>query len=113
LHAPSVSRGAQIHAKLGRIAPREREPLFLRYLKFGNGKMCVGSSLRANGSRECAPDDRFREAIQNLLSGLLDCFVAFAPLRKRVAFVAGNDELVESTDRTNPRLITPADYSPW
>ncbi len=23
------------------------------------------SSLRANGSRECAPDDRLREAIQN------------------------------------------------
>jgi hypothetical protein len=36
------------------------------------------SSLRANGSRECAPDDRLREAIQNLQQ-LLDCFVAFAP----------------------------------
>jgi hypothetical protein len=32
------------------------------------------SSLRANGSRECAPDDRLREAIQNSLqekTGLL------------------------------------------
>ena len=33
---------------LGRVAPRE----------------CLSSSLRANGSRECAPDDRLREAIQ-------------------------------------------------
>jgi len=29
----------------------------------------------ANGSRECAPDDRLREAI-HLLGGKLDCFVA-------------------------------------
>jgi len=33
------------------------------------------SSLRANGSRECAPDDRLREAIQSR-EGNLDCFVA-------------------------------------
>jgi hypothetical protein len=26
----------------------------------------LATSLRANGSRECAPDDRLREAIQNL-----------------------------------------------
>src|SRR5258708_4110176 len=32
-------------------------------------------SLRANGSRECAPDDRLREAIQKC-SKELDCFVA-------------------------------------
>jgi hypothetical protein len=32
-------------------------------------------SLRANGSRECAPDDRLREAIQSHAQGL-DCFVA-------------------------------------
>jgi hypothetical protein len=30
------------------------------------------ASLRANGSRECAPDDRLREAIQEKM----DCFVA-------------------------------------
>jgi len=37
-------------------------------------------SLRANGSRERAPDDRLREAIQ-IPSWLkvLDCFVADAP----------------------------------
>jgi hypothetical protein len=32
--------------------------------------------LRANGSRECAPDDRLREAIQLLREMPLDCFVA-------------------------------------
>jgi hypothetical protein len=31
------------------------------------------------------------EAIQNRAKGL-DCFVAIAPLRKRFAFVAGNDD---------------------
>src|ERR1700733_3902307 len=36
-----------------------------------------GTSLRANGSRECAPDDRLREAIHSfflLLHGLLRRF---------------------------------------
>src|SRR3984893_14545419 len=33
-------------------------------------------SLRANGSRECAPDDRLCEAIHHAASGRLDCFVA-------------------------------------
>jgi hypothetical protein len=40
--------------------------------------VCVSrnvSSLRANGSRECAPDDRLREAIQNFRQ-ILGCFVA-------------------------------------
>src|SRR5262249_13017078 len=37
------------------------------------------SSLRANGSRECAPDDRLREAIHAAARGELDCFVAVAP----------------------------------
>jgi hypothetical protein len=46
--------------------------------------------LRANGSRECAPDDRLREAIHRAAKQV-DCFVAIAPLRKRLAFVAGND----------------------
>jgi hypothetical protein len=30
--------------------------------------MTLTPSLRANGSRECAPDDRLREAIQNATS---------------------------------------------
>jgi hypothetical protein len=28
-----------------------------------SANQCIFSSLRANGSRECAPDDRLREAI--------------------------------------------------
>jgi hypothetical protein len=30
------------------------------------GKLSLYPSLRANGSRECAPDDRLREAIQSM-----------------------------------------------
>jgi len=37
--------------------------------------MQPSSSLRANGSRECALDDRLREAIQSRKERL-DCFVA-------------------------------------
>jgi len=40
----------------------------------------VVPSLRANGSRECAPDDRLREAIHRTAQRKkLDCFVACAP----------------------------------
>jgi hypothetical protein len=48
----------------------------------GAGLLCGGlfpSSLRATGSRECAPDDRLREAIQLRRRKILDCFVALAP----------------------------------
>ena len=42
----------------------------------GQGRKKEGrSSLRANGSRECAPDDRLREAIHSRKERL-DCFVA-------------------------------------
>src|SRR6187402_693419 len=34
------------------------------------------TSLRANGSRERAPDDRLREAIHSAACGEMDCFVA-------------------------------------
>ena len=38
------------------------------------------SFLRANGSRERAPDDRLRKAIHyRITSGRMDCFVAVAP----------------------------------
>jgi hypothetical protein len=43
------------------------------------------------GSRERAPDERLRQAIQiSSVEANLDCFVAYAPLRKRFAFVAGS-----------------------
>jgi hypothetical protein len=36
-------------------------------------------SLRANGSRVCAPDDRLREAIHSFFARLeMDCFAALA-----------------------------------
>jgi len=47
-------------------------------------------SLRASGSRESAPDDRLSEAIQKY-DGKAGLLRRFAPLRKRFAFVAGND----------------------
>jgi hypothetical protein len=55
---------AKRFAKPGRNAPREC------------GGVCVEPSLRANGSRECAPDDRLREAIHSAASREMDCFVA-------------------------------------
>jgi hypothetical protein len=43
----------------------------------GDGK--PSPSLRATGSpRECAPDDRLREAIHSTASGEMDCFAALA-----------------------------------
>src|SRR5215212_1669595 len=36
------------------------------------------SSLRANRSRECAPDDRLREAIHGTSARKMDCFAALA-----------------------------------
>ena len=45
----------------------------------------VTTSLRANGSRECAPEDRLREAIQKLCGEVLDCFVAYAPCNDEAA----------------------------
>ena len=50
---PTPSMGREINALLGRIAPRGRE--------VASG--IRATSLRANRSRECAPDDRLREAI--------------------------------------------------
>ena len=50
-------------------------------------------AIAANGRREAPPDDRLGEAIHcpTRQERKLDCFVASAPLRKRFAFVAGND----------------------
>jgi hypothetical protein len=60
------------------------------------------------GRREAPPDDRLREAIQLAAQRKkkLDCFVARAPLRKRFAFVAGNDDekRVYPRDAKRPRF---------
>jgi hypothetical protein len=67
--------------------------------------MTMGWSLRANGSRECAPDDRLREAIHRAARSDMDCFRAHAPLRKRFAFIEGNDGTVSPSGKSpNSRL---------
>jgi hypothetical protein len=38
----------------------------------------LSSSLRANGSRECAPDDRLSEAIHSSACRAMDCFAPLA-----------------------------------
>jgi hypothetical protein len=48
------------------------------------------------GRREAPPDGRLREAIH--LQARVGCFVACAPLRKRCAFVAGNDDKTQTYD---------------
>jgi NADPH-dependent curcumin reductase len=56
--------------------------------------------LRANGSRECAPDDKLREAIQLSFRNNDGLLRRFAPLRKRFAFVAGNDGKTKMEETT-------------
>jgi hypothetical protein len=54
----------------------------------------INRHCEPTGRRKAPPDDRLREAIQSLNgTGLLR---RFAPLRKRFAFVAGNDALDNS-----------------
>ena len=45
--------------------------------------LALSTSLRANGSRECAPDDRLREAIQTSARGQMDCFAALAMMGRQ------------------------------
>jgi hypothetical protein len=73
---------------------------------FASSDMTMGPSLRANGSRECAPDDRLREAIHHAARSGMDCFVAIAPLPKRFAFVARNDGIV-SLPGKSPKPVQP------
>jgi hypothetical protein len=91
---PLFSMRANEDTKLGRNAPRDREAVSAHSGLFDTtvavrSARTAPSSLLANGSRECAPDDRLREAIHTAEE--MDCFVANASLRKRFAFVAGND----------------------
>ena len=47
----------------------------------------LSKPLRANGSRECAPDDRLCEAIHLTACGGMDCFVARAPRNDEVGLL--------------------------
>src|SRR6185437_16801568 len=86
---PSSFRGAPHHPRhSGARAARTRNPLGrndrgwmdsgfapLRFAPRNDGGG-LSPSLRANGSRECAPDDRLREATHVTARGDMDCFVA-------------------------------------
>src|SRR5260370_24811322 len=65
------------------------------------GGLCT-PSLRANGSRECAPDDRLREAIHRAAGYGLDCFVA-----SLLAMTAVSAGAMRSYLRTNRLDIVP------
>jgi hypothetical protein len=82
---PALANLAALYDNEGHYA--EAEPLFKRSVAIreaagGPGpearRRGVPPSLRANGSRECAPDDRLPEAIQRHEKEL-DCVVAKAP----------------------------------
>jgi hypothetical protein len=69
-------------------------------------KLTTGSnlspSLRANGSRECAPDDRLREAIHRVSREVCICFVATLVAMTTVNIVARMErsEIRESRRQT-------------
>jgi hypothetical protein len=71
----------------GCAAPFNHQALRNSRFKFQTANSLAVPSLRANGSRECAPDDRLREAIQNPTAAtIMDCFVRCAP-RNDVALI--------------------------
>jgi hypothetical protein len=61
---------------------REIAELYLDLFRLFENRIGLGCKIhvvpdkRANGSRECAPDDRLREAIHLARKGRMDCFVA-------------------------------------
>jgi hypothetical protein len=71
-------------------------------------------SLRDNGSRGCAPDDRLREAIHFAAQRRNGLLRRSAPLRKRFAFVAGNDVGHKSaiSPRDAPEFVQPS-FAPY
>jgi hypothetical protein len=71
--APAPDVASLIRATFPALAPGTRA-----CSRFGF-QTAASSSLRANGSRERAPDDRLREAIHASTRGRMDCFVAYAP----------------------------------
>src|SRR6266852_782465 len=71
-----ASYGSASHAVTHRSEASEGCRVVARRAKTGLGKPRFFPSLRANGSRECAPDDRLREAIHAHAGEGMDCFVA-------------------------------------
>src|SRR5690242_12897315 len=60
---------------------------------------CVLLSLRASGSRECAPDDRLRKAIHLAACGTMDCIVA-----SLLAMTVGFVEIAPASDVAKFRM---------
>jgi hypothetical protein len=67
----------------------------------GTSFRCLGATMQGRQnrqSRHCEPTGRANarpmtgSAKQSIATPKVDCFVAYAPLRKRFAFVAGNDD---------------------
>src|SRR5258708_16629109 len=71
------------------------------------------TSLRANGSRERAPDDRLREAIQETSTGLRRCGVYHRAGRRPAPLAPRNDEHCERTRALLPvtnALVCPSGH---
>ena len=73
----------RVRAKRGPMARARNDGGWLR-IQFQTAKLqkVFNPLLRANGSRECAPDNRLREAIhwrRECSKRRMDCFVARAP----------------------------------
>src|SRR3984957_14971614 len=86
--APSDWRGREINQYLAqKHAARSRSH--------------VPSSLRANGSRECAPDDRLSEAIHLSARRAMDCF-ADASQRRINNITAGGRAIARRTGTERP-----------
>jgi hypothetical protein len=82
--------------QLGRIARRERK----------YAPEIEAPSLRANGSRECAPDDRLRKGNQSGRKARMDCFVASLLAMTIYKQTVGGSLKIESII-TSPRAIPP------
>ena len=60
-------------------------------------------SLRANGSRERAPDDKIRDAIHRAARGRMDFFVAYAPRND-----GGYAAILQNAKRRSGKIPAPA-----
>src|SRR5437879_12141706 len=59
--------------------------------------------MRATGSRERAPDDRFSEAIHSAASGDMDCFAALAKTARVMVRSLHAPERDRAGERSGPR----------
>jgi hypothetical protein len=60
-------------------------------IQFSNSQDSRNSSLRANGSRECAPDDRLREAIDSAEGWIASSQVLLAMTLRQKSAISRRD----------------------